>query len=135
MKILVLLLIIFSAQAFSSDFMTEREQITYVENIAKDFRKSFWRAGHINVESRVNLLDLDMIQKYTESERNNRYEQPLDRDQISDIFSCFHTEACKVYRIHLNSEYWGGYGEEAKFVLLNVSTKNHYGFEHTVYNE
>jgi hypothetical protein len=115
--------------------MTIAEQNKYVNKILKEFRKSFWRAGHEYVESRFNLLNKELAEKYTNSERNSRYYDPLDRDQISNIYECLYNKNCNVFRIHLNSEYWGGYGVEAKFVLLNIISGTSTRFEHTVYSE
>lgn len=130
-----MLLIAMSTLAFGNEVMPQDKQIEYVESIAKDFRKTFWQMGHINVSSHVEALDLETIKELTESERNYQYEQPLDDEEITAIFRCYYRDYCKVYRISLGSEYWGGYGEEAKYVFLNIEMGNHSSIEHTVYSE
>lgn len=134
MKTLITLIILTtSLSSFAQDLMTQSERDTYLEQVAKGERRTLHIAGHDYVESSITYPSKsDLDQYFSEDER---YESYLDSDEISRVYKCFYEKTCHVYHIGTSSEYWGGYGVEGAFVLLNIKMKNHSTLRHTIYSE
>lgn len=128
---LIILSISFLAQAQNT--MTYLERDSFIEDVAKGERRTLYIAGHDYVDSSVTYpTKADLDQYFSQEER---YESYLDADEINDVYKCFHAYSCRVYHIGTSSEYWGGYGVEGAFVLLNIKLRNHTVLRHTIYSE
>tara|TARA_Y100000389_G_C17221192_1_gene393435 strand:+ start:304 stop:708 length:405 start_codon:yes stop_codon:yes gene_type:complete len=131
--LLTLIFLATSLSTLAQDLMTHSERNTYVEQVAKDERRTLYIAGHDYVGSSITYPSLSDLDQYFSKEE--RYESYLDSDEIASVYRCFYAKACLVYHIGTSSEYWGGYGVEGAFVLLNIEMKNHSTFRHTIYSE
>lgn len=120
--------------AYAAD-MTPQEQEDKIQDIAKGLRRNLWRSGHEDVDSYEEKVELAVLNDHVRKENNSHYEQPLDREEIAKLFKCFHRSSCELYYIGTSGEYWGGYGAEAHFVLLNIKTKKYELISHVVYAE
>lgn len=126
--------LILSSNLFAAE-MTRSEIENHIIQTAKELRRDLWVAGHAEVDSWHQKATLELINDHVKKENNQYYEDSLDRDEISDIYRCFYRKSCEVHFIGTSSEYWGGYGTEAHFVLLNTSTRKHHIISHVTYAE
>jgi hypothetical protein len=131
---ITLIALITSANVFAAQ-MTQTEINDYIVDTAKELRRDLWVAGHEEVGSWHEKATLELINDHVKQENMQHYEDALDREQISDIYRCFHRKGCEVHFIGTSSEYWGGYGQEAHFVLLNTKDRYHHTISHVVYAE
>ena len=122
-----------SLTAFAQTTMTHSERDAYIEKMAKGERRTLYIAGHDYVESNITYPSkADLDQYFSEEER---YESYLDSDEVSSVYKCFYAKTCRVYHIATSSKYWGGYGVEGAFILLNINNKSHAALRHTIYSE
>ena len=105
-----------------------------LEKIAKEIRRDLYIQGHDNVGTHIQSVDQAFLDEYVSDESINRFEYPLDDDQVESLYTCHKAVNCTLYLINSSSEYYSGYGVEANFVLLYESGK-HYVISHTVYSE
>lgn len=138
--VIALLMMSFSLLAFAGhnenfSLMSKEEQNSFIAEEAKQERRSFWQAGHADVSSSFSLVDKEFLDDYVRKYNNDRYETPLDSDEISDLYRCFYGKTCQLYHIGVSSNYWGGYGETGIFVLLYTKTKKSWSIRHTIYAE
>ncbi|MGB0454467.1 MAG: hypothetical protein ACPGJV_12220 [Bacteriovoracaceae bacterium] len=135
-SILLTLLLIITPNLFADESVyDEATQLQLVETIAKEARRDLWRSGHDDVWSGVRKVDLEFLKEHTAREFNEQFEDPLDREEISRLFSCFYRTNCSLYYIAVSSEYYSGYGEEGIFVLINLETFKHTEIRQAIYSE
>lgn len=134
-NIFISLLVLFLSNASFAQSMTLNEQEAYITDVAKELRRELWINGYEDVDSWQEKASLELLNDHVRNENNSRYEQSLDRDEISELFKCYHRSYCEVYFVGTSSNYWGGYGQEAHFVLLYPETQKHEIISHVVYAE
>lgn len=134
MRVLTILML-FCVSAVAGDFMSEQEQIDYVEKAAKEMRREMWINGYEDVSSSFHKPAKEFIDNYVATETMQSYENALDQDEISAIYSCFHRKNCSVFFIGIGSSYYSGYGEEGVFLLLNIETRRAETIRHVIYAE
>lgn len=127
-------LIIFFISLVSTSFAADRE-LARVEKIAKEMRRELWIANHSDVSSTVTKVDKTTLGEYVRSDVNETYENPLSRDEISSLYSCYHRTNCSLYLIQVSSEYYSGYGSESSFILMNPETLGYEEIRHVTYSE
>lgn len=115
--------------------MTQDEQDQYIEQAAKNIRRQYWQQGYKDVSSSTQKMTKSELDEYVKSENNRDYERPLDQEDISGLYRCFHASFCSLYLIYTSAYYYGGYGTTSHFVLLNTDRKNHGEIVHTTYAE
>lgn len=136
MKNLVIAIItLFNVSIAFAAQMTEQDQQEYIRVLAKDLRRDLWRSGHEDVSSVERKVTLEQLNDHVRKENNQNYETPLNRDEISQLFRCYHRVNCELYYVGTSSEYWGGYGAEGHFVLLDVINEKHEMISHVEYAE
>lgn len=113
--------------------MTHAQREAYVEKVGKSIRKELYIAGHDYVTSTISYPSKGDLNDYFSADKY--YEDYLDQEQISQIYKCFHSKICRVYYISTSSEYWGGYGIEGAYVLLDIKKRTHKRLIHSVYAE
>lgn len=125
-------LLLVSANSFAQ--LSDSSQLSIVEGIAKNDRRDMWRMGMTDVSSSVlkpTKSQIDEIMK-----RNNEIANPLNRDEVSSVYKCYHSPArCVVYIIDLYGEMYGGSGSSRRWVLLNPHTGKYSSLLHEVYAE
>jgi hypothetical protein len=134
MKSLVMLLVL-SFGVSASDLMSVKEQAVYVDSVAKELRRDMWVAGHDYVNSSITKVTKAILDEYVANDQNRNYEDSLSRDEISNLYRCHYNTMCELFLVVVSSEYWGGYGEEGNFVLLNTKLRNHSTISHVIYSE
>jgi hypothetical protein len=127
------LVLSFQALAQDSDVMSYSERDAYVEKAAKQERRSLYIAGHDYVDSTITYPNKEALDEYFSADE--RYESYLDSHEVSQVYLCFHSSKCRVYHIATSSEYWGGYGVEGTFILLDITRRSHERLSHTIYSE
>lgn len=139
MKTLVLLTsLLISNLIFAGDFpsethMSNEEQKTYIDDVAKEIRKVYWVSGHEDVSSGTEFVTKKVLDDHVK--KDNRYETTLDDDQVGELYRCYYKASCELYVVYVSGSYWGGYGESAHFVLLYTDTRKHFEISHTIYAE
>ncbi|MCE3011549.1 MAG: hypothetical protein LW878_00640 [Proteobacteria bacterium] len=132
MKLLLLALsLLISAQALAQ--MSAEEQISKVEEIAKTERRNMWRESYREVSSSVSLVTLNELNEMIRD--NSNINEPLDRTQISALYSCYHRANCSLYLIDVNGEIYGARGYHRLWVMLNTMTGKYRYERHQVYAE
>lgn len=132
--LLLLTILITSTSSFASSW-TETDQQEIVSDIAKSFRQEFWIRGYAEVQSSFIKVTKEFLDEYVEGERNEYYEEPLSREEISDLYRCYYRKSCVLYLIELSSEMHGGYGTDGKFVMMYPKKHDYDTITHTTYNE
>ena len=136
MKSLVLVLVtLFSFNAFADEPMTEAEKKEYIAKVAKDFRQYYWKNGFNDVESRIQKFEEADVLNYIKRENNNRYHEPLDDYQVGMLSNCLQNEVCEVYKIRITNSFHSGWAEYTHFAFLNVVEHDYDWISHLVYGE
>ncbi len=135
MKTTILALFLLSnfAMGTAYAYMAEQEQRSYVETIAKQVRRDLYIKGHDYVETSVYFVNKELLDEHVAG--NEEYEAHLTDEQIATLYRCHYNRSCSLYLIASSSEYYGGYGQEAHFVLLNIHERNHFQISHAIYFE
>lgn len=129
---LISAILLLSGSAFGA--FSESAQKEIVENIAKRDRRQAWQGGFTNVESQVDKPSKADIDEFMKG--NKEIEEPLERNQISSIYACFHRpQVCQVYTIDIYSNAYGGSGTSRRWVLLDPRSGRYRSFLHGVYSE
>lgn len=123
----------YAADIPSNKFMSTSEQTEYIANKAKKIRRSYWIDGYEGVESSEYFVTKELLDDHVK--QSNSYETHLDREEISQLYRCYYSQSCELYLVRVGSNYYGGYGEEAHFVLLHTKSKKSFTIAHTVYAE
>lgn len=141
MKLFVLMIALvsfnntFATRNTNFNLMSKAEQMEYIDDVAKDLRRDRWQSGYEDVTSAQSLVTKEWLDDYVKDSNNRRYENPLDSDEISELYKCFYGRTCQLYYVSIGSEYYGGYGQEGAFVLLYTDSKKIWTIEHVVYAE
>jgi hypothetical protein len=139
MKKLVILTILFTSNLlFAGDLpsethMSNEQQKTYLDEVAKEIRKVYWISGHQDVSSGTEFVTKKVLDDHVK--KDNRYESPLDSDQVAELYRCYYKATCELYVVYVSGSYWGGYGESAHFIQLYTDTRKHFEISHTIYAE
>lgn len=123
----------FAGDTPSEEFMSVIEQEQYLKKIASGIRKEYWVAGHQDVQSRETFVTKAILDDHVKKER--RYHDYLDTDQVSDLYRCYYRKNCELYLVRVSSDYWGGYGETAHFVMMYTDTRRYFEHNHVMYSE
>jgi hypothetical protein len=113
--------------------MSEAEQRAQVEEIAKTERRNMWRESYREVSSSVSLVTLNELNEMIRD--NSSINEPLDRTQISALYSCYHRANCSLYLIDVSGEIYGASGHHRLWVMLNTLTGKYRYERHQVYAE
>lgn len=126
----ILILLTLSSTAFAAN-----SELEFIENVAKQMRRDHWVNGYQDVHSTVDTVTKSLLNGYVRGEVNEGYENPLNRDEISSLYRCYYKQSCHLYLIQVSSEYYGGYGSESSFILLNPETLKYDEIRHVTYSE
>ena len=132
MKLLLLALsLLISAQALAQ--MSAEEQLSKVEEIAKTERRHMWRNGYQEVDSSVEKITQARLDEILLE--NSTFETPLDRDELSSLYRCFHSSVCALFLIDVVGSMYGGDGNHFLWIMLNPQTGKYRFIRHSVYEE
>ena len=133
MKLISLFTLLFSMASFAQTQLSLEKQTAFVEKIAKDARRDYWRSGHKYVGTTVEAVSKEGLDDYIQD--NHLMEEPLNKTQISGLYKCHYSKKCSLFLIHLSASYMGGDGSERIWVLLNPFTATAETYKHLVYAE
>lgn len=131
--ILILIAALFSFSSLAYANMTPEEQILELENISKNIRRDYWISGHESVGSNFEYLSKGTLDDYIQM--NNNDENPLDSEEIANLYKCFHGKTCELYLVYVSAEYMGGTGINHHYILLYPKSGKHHEISHNVYAE
>lgn len=133
MKSLLILIAFFSLSAQASR-LPESRQLAIVQDIAKAERRELYRTGHTDVSSHVGKMDRTKLNVLIKE--NDRNEQPLNRDEISQLYRCVNSpKNCSLYLISTMGTYMSGSGEGRTYVLLDPNNGKSELIRHVTYAE
>jgi len=136
LTILLLLSMTSIASAGPSElFMSKKDQLAIIKEEAKELRRELWVSGHTNVDSYSEYMTKEMLDTYMKRDYYQNFEDMLGSDQISDVYKCFYSKSCEVYKIIRSGEMFGGYGSEAFFVMLYTKSGKIRTHGHLIYSE
>ena len=130
-NILILCAVLFSFNSVYAEAIIPEE----INIMAKEIRRDLWISGHEEVQSKIIVVDRQELEEYTHEDSNDSYEEPLSDIAIEELFECLDDEGCNLYLITTSSEYWGGYGVEAAFVMMEPETNIFGSIHHEIYSE
>jgi len=133
-KLLFTALITFSFTAGAADkpntkYMSKKEQTKKLEEISKDIRREYWVRGYEDVSSSFEFVTKEVLDSNYD---NERVENPLDSEEFSQLYKCYHSKSCELYLAHVGASMWGGEGYSHHYILLYPKSKKHHEISHTV---
>ena len=116
--------------------ISSRKQLEIAQKEAKEVRRDLHISGHDNVAtSTPELISKTDLDYHYEDNKSPYHEDPLEDEQISKLYQCFHSKTCALWSFASSGEYWGGYGTSMHFVLINLKTSNYKQISHLTYAE
>lgn len=114
MKYIMLLL------AFTSAFANSLEDYKFVKvsKRALNIQRNMVNERFVDVEVKAYRTTLNYLNKYLSKSVQSNYNQQLSSSSISEIFSCYHSSNCDVYRISITGSYHSGWSENVEYVLV-----------------
>ena len=136
MKFLILTLgVLASFSSFAGDGMTDQEKAEFMNKVALETRADYWKRGFDSVSSRTMAYSKSDIDNYVKAENNKRYHEPLEADEIADLYRCHYEPRCELYLIRVSGSYYSGWSEYSHFIFLNTNEPEYDYFAHLVYGE
>lgn len=132
-SLITVILVLLSFNTFAA--LSEAQQEERMVDIAKKIRRGYWVSGHEEVDSSTMKVTKDFLDEHVKWETMRNFEEPLERDQVSDLYRCFYGKTCTLYWVGVSAEYWGGYGTSDHFILLNTESGKYREISHITYAE
>lgn len=129
-------LTLFSASllAQNGSFISKEKEEKILKDAAKEFRKKLWVKNHDHVTSYIKKIQTKDLLNFIDSDQNNAQEK-LDSEELLSLTICQLDYKCQVYAVDLSSEYWGGYGTETYWLMLDRKSGDYTTVFHVTYTE
>jgi hypothetical protein len=116
MKLIFILLL--SLNLFAGDLITSEREDKAISDLIGNLKKDVWERGHDNIEVERELFDDVRFERFLEKEMPHM-EEVLVAEDITNFKNCLISESCKLYKVNVSSEYYGGYGFDYHFIKYN----------------
>ncbi|MDA8793232.1 hypothetical protein N9N67_08300 [Bacteriovoracaceae bacterium] len=135
-NLFLILVAVFSMNlvAQNGTFISKAKENKILKNLAKEFRKTLKDKDHDYVTSNIVKVNNSVLFGFLDNDQN-RAEQKLDSEELLSLTVCQINFKCRVYAVDLSSEYWGGYGTETYWVMLDRTTGKYSTLFHVTYTE
>jgi hypothetical protein len=120
MKTIFLALTLLTSFSIFAKTLTLNEQEVEIEKISKSIRRSQYIDGYTNVSSSFELVSSVFLEEYIAI--NSDFYQPLEGDQIDELYVCQNQELCNLYLVYVSSDFNGGSGVKSYFIMLDIQT-------------
>lgn len=137
--ILALLGLGVTATAAKKNSAKKCAELLYVEEAAKELRRERHIDGHDDVSTEVVKVSQKWLDHNMAARNMEMNPWPLERDEISKLYQCFHQRDCELYLVILNSSYHSGTGIDHHFFMVRKGKRKgnlrSEVISHTVYEE
>jgi hypothetical protein len=111
-------ILLLSLNLFAGDLITSEREDKTISDLIGNLKKDAWHRGHDNIEVESELFDGLRFERFLEKEMPHIEEVLVDED-ITNFKNCLISESCKLYKINVSSEYYGGYGFDYHFITYD----------------